>query len=97
MLPGYDEGPAEGVQGDIEASVLEEQELSLEDFHVLELPKLSADGTRRPMWCPLDACRVEAGTDDHGEHVTVSFTLPKGSYATCVLREFMKTSLEAYQ
>lgn len=97
LLPGYDEGPAAGLQGDIEQAVLAEEGASLEDFHVLNLPKLSADGTRRPMWCPLDRCRVEAGTDEHGEHITVSFTLPKGSYATCVLREFMKASLDAYR
>jgi len=39
----------------------------------------------------------EAGCDDRGDHVTVSFTLPKGNYATCLLREFMKTDLAAYR
>jgi tRNA pseudouridine13 synthase len=97
LLPGYDEGPADALQGDIEHRILEDEGISTEDFHLLELPKLSADGTRRPMWCPLETCQVEAGCDDRGDHVTVSFTLPKGNYATCLLREFMKTDLAAYR
>lgn len=96
LLPGYEQGPADGLQGEIEEAVLSEEGLSRESFHVLEMPKLSQDGTRRPLWCPLEHLSVEASEDEHGPHVTLSFTLPKGSYATCLLREFMKTDLDAY-
>jgi tRNA pseudouridine13 synthase len=96
LLPGHQETPAGGIQGESERRVLADEDVCDEDFHILELPKLSQDGTRRPLWCPLDHLQVEAGEDDRGKHVTLSFTLPKGSYATCVLREFMKTDPSAY-
>lgn len=96
FLPGYDPLSARGVQGEIEEAIMEEEELQPDDFQILSLPKLSADGTRRPLWCPLATLEVTAGTDSNGDHVSLSFTLPKGSYATCVLREFMKADLESY-
>lgn len=96
LLPGYDEGPAGGTQGEIESQILDAEAASLDDFRILDLPKLSADGTRRPLWCPLDSVSVEGGEDDHGPYVELAFDLPKGSYATCLLREFMKADLETY-
>jgi tRNA pseudouridine13 synthase len=97
LLPGYEEGPCGGRQGEIEAEILSEEGVDQESFHVLDLPKLSQDGTRRPLWCPLEHLEVDDGEDEHGAYVSVSFSLPKGSYATCLLREFMKTDLEAYR
>ena len=34
---------------------------------------------------------IEAGVDEHGEFIRVAFDLPRGAYATIVLREIMKT------
>ena len=43
-----------------------------------ELAAISEQGT------PVDTA-LAAGTDEHGAHVTVAFTLPAGSFATVLL------------
>ena len=45
-------------------------------------------GARRPLRVPIEAEPVEADSDGS---LCVSFSLPKGAYATVVLREIMKT------
>lgn len=67
---------------ELEASVLAEAELSKDD-----LRQARADGTRRParLWLPA----IDLGIVEQGLEVT--FTLPKGAYATVVLREFCKS------
>jgi tRNA pseudouridine13 synthase len=49
------------------------------------------EGTRRPMRVMLTNPRLDSGEDEHGTHLQVSFDLPRGAYATVVLREIMKT------
>jgi tRNA pseudouridine13 synthase len=51
-------------------------------------PKL--EGARRPLRVPLIDPDVEGGADEHGPYVRVAFELPRGSFATVVLREIMK-------
>lgn len=96
FLPGYEPATIDGLQARIEREILQEEGLRHDDFRVLELPKLSSSGTRRAMWCPLDTMETETGEDEVGAFVEVAFFLPKGSYATCVLRELMKTDLANY-
>lgn len=95
-LIGFDTQQAQGVQGRIEAEVLDQEPVQADDFRVLQLPKLSMSGTRRAMWCPLDELEGGVGEDDRGAYVRVEFFLPKGCYATCLLREFMKTDPARY-
>jgi tRNA pseudouridine13 synthase len=61
---------------------LAEAELSDED-----LRRARVDGTRRParLWLPA----IDLAADDQG--LQVAFVLPKGAYATVVLREFIKS------
>ncbi len=74
--------PALGQAAVLEASVLAEAELSDAD-----LRQARADGTRRParLWLPA----MELAVDEQG--LEVAFALPKGAYATVVLREFCKS------
>ena len=51
---------------------------------------LSPDGGRRPFRVKIDNVAVDGGIDDHGPFVHVAFDLPRGTYATVVLREIMK-------
>lgn len=77
---------ADGEQGDIERSVLDELELDPGDF---DLPgDFGSTGTRRAILLrtDLDADQVD-GTPDS---LRFRFALPKGSYATVVLREYLK-------
>ena len=48
------------------------------------------DGARRPLRVPVTDPQVEAGADEHGEYVRCAFDLPRGAFATVVLREVMK-------
>jgi tRNA pseudouridine13 synthase len=51
---------------------------------------LSLDGKRRPLRVPIIDPEVEGGLDEHGPFVRLAFELPRGSFATVVLREIMK-------
>jgi tRNA pseudouridine13 synthase len=67
--------------GDIAREVLEEFGVAREDF---DLPgEFHSTGTRR-------AVLVRTGLDVGVDPLVLSFSLPKGSYATVVLREIMK-------
>lgn len=53
-------------------------------------PKSRAEGRRRPLRITLTDPDVSGGVDEHGPYIKTSFELPRGSYATMVLREVMK-------
>ena len=53
------------------------------------------EGQRRPMTVPLQHAALEAGMDEHGEFIRVAFDLPRGSFATVLLREIMKNAAAA--
>jgi tRNA pseudouridine13 synthase len=81
-LVGTETELADGEQGEIERAVLDEMALAPEDF---DLPgAFHSTGTRRAI-----LVRTEMGLDH--DPLTFSFALPKGSYATTVLREYLKT------
>ncbi|WP_440765452.1 tRNA pseudouridine(13) synthase TruD [Natronorubrum sp. DTA7] len=80
-LVGTETELADGEQGEIERAVLDDLGLTPENF---DLPgEFHSTGTRRAMLVRTD---LEVETDP----LTLSFALPKGSYATVVLREFLK-------
>jgi len=77
---------SDGEQSDIEMSVLEEEGTSLEDFNISSMPELSEKGHFRDAFI-----RAHPKFTVNEDAYTCEFELPKGSYATVVLREFMKT------
>jgi len=89
---GYETEFADGVVGEIERKVLEDEEIERDDFHIEKMPELSSKGTRRPVLLPVKL-REEISEDElNPEHLKVklNFVLPKGTYATVLLREYMK-------
>jgi len=73
---------AEGEAGELEGGVLDRAGLTTASFKVFAR---LARGTRRPLLvCPGD---VEVAPDPHG--LVVSFSLPRGTYATVMLREII--------
>jgi tRNA pseudouridine13 synthase len=56
------------------------------------------EGERRPLRVPLIDPEIEAGVDEHGAYIRCAFELPRGCFATVVMREVIKprTELEDY-
>ncbi len=92
-LFGADGIVAEGEMGEIESKVIEENDLAQEDFIIPQLQKCTSKGGRREILCPLDDLKAEVLDDGY----SLSFSLPKGNYATCLLREFMKSEMRDYR
>jgi tRNA pseudouridine13 synthase len=83
-MAGYSFQPGKGRFENITRAILQEEEVAPKDFYIKEMQELSHQGGFRqaPLWCTdfwyeLDPLRV-------------SFKLPKGSYATTLLREIIK-------
>ncbi len=80
---------ATGETGQAEIDLLEKTGLTLESWKLAQ--GLTMPGERRPLRVPLSGAKII----DHGDHsLTLSFALPKGSYATSVLRELIKATRE---
>lgn len=87
-LFGYKVTLAAAQAGLLEEALLEKEKVRLEDFR---LPGgLGMEGERRPLRVPLEEAQVR----EEGADLVVRFALPRGSYATSVLREIMKTAPE---
>lgn len=87
-LFGYKTKLAGGQSGLLEQSLLDKEGLTLESFN---LPGgLAMSGERRPLRVPIHGC--ECREEEKG--ILVSFSLPKGSFATTVLAEIMKSEMQ---
>ncbi len=93
-IVGFKQYPSTGVQREIEKKISEEDGVVPENFRIKSLPEIAGRGGLRTALVPLkdfsvreiaydltNSSRIKAG---------VSFMLLRGSYATVVLREFMK-------
>lgn len=91
-LPGYNTEFASGIPGEIEQAVLEELKVPLQGFNIEEIPEMSSKGTRREILLHVEPkFKVEEDDLNPGKSKAVlEFMLPKGSYATTILREYMK-------
>jgi tRNA pseudouridine13 synthase len=77
-----------GREGEIEGQVLATEEIRASDFHQL-MPKLKLEGGRRPFRVRVEDLKVQF----EGNDLFLEFYLPKGSYATVLLREVMKNEV----
>ena len=82
-LVGSETEFADGEQGEIESRVLEKVGVSRSDFDRDD--EYGSEGTRRAI-----LVRPELSWEREDDGVLFNFFLPRGSYATVVLREFMK-------
>ena len=78
---------AGGAEGEIEREALEAMGVSEQ---AATTSRYRAEGGRRPFRAPISQVSVESDSDAHGPCIRVSFELPRGIYATIVLREIMK-------
>lgn len=96
VLYGSDVELAGGVMGELESRGITEMGWTRDDFLIPHLPEAASFGTRRELLAPLGPVRFSEGRDEHGEVAELSFFLLKGSYATCLLREVMKSEAAAF-
>ncbi len=76
---------AEGVTGQREMDLLKESGLTLDNWKLTR--GLTMPGERRPLRVPLAGAEI---ISQEKQLITLTFALPKGSYATSILRELIK-------
>jgi tRNA pseudouridine13 synthase len=83
-MAGYTFQPGKGRFETITKELLEQEGVVAKDFYVKEMQELSQQGGFRqaPLWCRDFMYKTNP--------LAVSFKLPKGSYATTLLRELIK-------
>jgi len=93
-LVGFKQSPSQGVQGEIEQEILETENVNPEDFCISFMPEVSASGVLRTILAPALNLSVEETSRDSANpskrKTRLGFMLHRGSYATVLLREFMK-------
>jgi len=93
-LIGFKQPPSQGVQGEIEQEILETENVNPQNFRISFMPEASALGELRTILVPVINLFVEETSRDSANpskrKTRLDFTLHRGSYATVVLREFMK-------
>jgi tRNA pseudouridine13 synthase len=93
-LVGPNQQPSQGISGEIEMAILEAENVVPEDFKIPFMPEATADGKIRAVLNPVwDLVQEEVSEDKENEGkqmMKLGFNLNRGSYATVVLREFMK-------
>jgi len=95
-IVGFKQPPSSGgVQGEIEREILETEDVAPSDFQVGHMPEISASGGLRTVLTSIADSSVERPVEDQvnpsKRTVRLNFMLLRGSYATVLLREFMKT------
>lgn len=89
LVFGTEAPAARGPMGEIEERVVQASGLRREDFLVPRMPELASRGHRRPL--AVAPHELSHTAQEHA--VRFRFRLPKGSYATCLLREYMKSDV----
>jgi tRNA pseudouridine13 synthase len=92
-LIGYETEFSSDLPGDIEKEIFEEMGIPQDYFKLTQIPSLASKGLRREILLYCEPV-FETGDDELNpgkSKAILTFALPKGSYATTVLREYMKT------
>jgi tRNA pseudouridine13 synthase len=89
VLFGSESVLCEGEPGEIERMMIEREGVSKEDFVVPLIPECSSTGSRRELVAEFHELRFQVNEDA----LDISFSLGKGCYATCLLREVMKADM----
>jgi len=87
---GFEQQLSGGVQGEIEMEILEQEGVQPRDFRVKKMPECSMRGNLRRALASVMNLKFETESADGGTIANFRFMLHKGSYATVLLREFMK-------
>lgn len=89
---GYRMTLPQGAALAVEQAIYDRYGLDRESFKRPDLE--GGKGDRRPIRVRPTETSLTSGTDEHGPFVAVGFTLPPGSFATVVMGEIMKATVE---
>jgi tRNA pseudouridine13 synthase len=93
-LIGFKQQISKGRQGEIEREILEAENVKPNNFRILQIREISSGGGLRLALASIRNLVTEKPTLDQINHsklqIKMEFMLPSGSYATVLLREFMK-------
>jgi tRNA pseudouridine13 synthase len=84
---------SKGAIGEIEAQILEEENVEAQEFRVPLMPEISGKGELRAAICPIRNFNHLICHDKDTKELSeafLDFTLLRGAYATILLREIMK-------
>lgn len=90
-LVGYSTPIIEGPGGKILDTLMAQDGVTRDLFELPATPDIASPGNWRPYWCPSPS--IDLGWEPDGTMGSLRFTfnLPRGTYATVLLREFMKS------
>ena len=94
LLYGYDSVFSQGEMGEIEHKIIEKEKIDHRDFIIPDIPFISSSGSRRSLIASVKDFNYRFLNDDLNKGkkaALLKFKLNKGSYATSLLREFMKS------
>ncbi|HLY76302.1 MAG TPA: tRNA pseudouridine(13) synthase TruD [Thermoplasmata archaeon] len=89
-LVGYATPPLTGRGGELLERILEEDHVTRDRFRLPATPDLASSGNWRPFWCPAPPVSIEWDPPGPDGALRFQFNLPRGTYATVLLREFVK-------
>ena len=90
-LIGYETARPAGPSGELFDRVLDRTHVDPNGFRLPTFPELASAGA----WRPATIATPPISVRDSAESIVVGFALPKGSYATVVLRELLKPGATA--
>jgi tRNA pseudouridine13 synthase len=95
-LIGTKQRLSQGVMGQMERQILEEECVEKENFRVDAIPEVNGRGGLRAVVAPVKSFKVQgvsaSTANQRVRQADLSFMLLRGSYATALLREIMKPS-----
>jgi tRNA pseudouridine13 synthase len=86
-LVGYETPTAPGVAGEMLDRLLVTEGVDRTMFRLPSTPEIASRGAARPILLPIPPMAIDPDGEDR---VRFQFALPKGAYATVLLREFLK-------
>ena len=89
-LVGFETPETPGPAGELLEAILGEERVDRAGFRLAHTPELASRGAWRPVLLPLPP--ISLATDAKG--LEFRFALPKGAYATVLMREFQKPGAE---
>ncbi len=94
-VPGYDTVIADGMVAEVASTVLEGEGIALADLRVRQLPRMEVRGVARGALLLPQRLKVLDDGDDElypgRSKLTVAFFLPRGGYATLVIKRLQAT------